>query len=71
MFMCEKCSKGKVDAFWFTIGAISVGLCEICNKKAKCLDVQACKNETNQQCSGHRKRAADLRRYITERRKYV
>lgn len=39
MFICEKCAEGKVDSFWFIMGPLSRGPCEICKKVSVCLDV--------------------------------
>ena len=38
MFICEKCSYGKVDPIWYIIGAISYGKCEVCGNPRPCFD---------------------------------
>lgn len=41
MFICEECSKGQVDSFWFLFGPINYGPCEDCGKTRECVDVDA------------------------------
>lgn len=47
MFICENCGKAEgVDSFWFIVGPLSRGNCEICGKGAVCYDWQGYKKST-------------------------
>lgn len=39
MFICDECSKGRVDEFWAVFGGRSYGPCEGCGKMSNCIDV--------------------------------
>jgi hypothetical protein len=46
MFICESCGKKEgIDSFWFTVGPLSRGKCEMCGKIATCFDWQGYKKE--------------------------
>lgn len=46
MFICENCGRKEgIDSFWFVVGPLSRGNCEVCGKREICYDWQGYKKE--------------------------